>query len=86
MAGYEYGVDFGAVDAIDFHTHVEIDSHGHCAYDDVLAQATDRYFNLGPDRVRRVDELAEHYRRHNTAAVVFTVDAGTASGHRPNSV
>jgi len=86
MAGYQYGVDFGAVDAIDIHTHVEIDSHGHCAYDDELAHATDRYFNLGPDRIRRVDELAEHYRRHNTAAVVFTVDAGTASGHRPNSV
>lgn len=86
MAGYQYGVDFGAVDAIDIHTHVEIDSHGHCAYDDELAHATDRYFNLGPDRARRVDELAEHYRRHNTAAVVFTVDAGTASGHRPNSV
>ena len=86
MPGYQCGVDFGSVDAIDFHTHVEIDSHGRCAYDDDLAQATDRYFNLGPDRVRRVDELAEHYRRHNTAAVVFTVDAGTATGHRPNSV
>jgi len=86
MTGYQYGIDFGTVDAIDIHTHVEIDSHGRCAYDDELANATDRYFNLGPDRVRRVDELAEHYRRHNTAAVVFTVDAGTASGHRPNSV
>jgi predicted TIM-barrel fold metal-dependent hydrolase len=86
MGGYQYGVDFDAVDAIDIHTHVEIDSHGHRAYDDELAHATDRYFNLGPECVRRIDELAEHYRRHNTAAVVFTVDAGTASGHRPNSV
>jgi len=85
-AGYQYGIDFSAIDAIDMHTHVEIDAEGRCAYDDELAQATDRYFNLGPARIRRVDDLAEHYRQHNTAAVVFTVDAQTASGHRSNSV
>ena len=85
-AGYQFGIDFNALDAIDIHTHVEIDAEGRCAYDDELAAATDRYFNLGPDRIRRVDDLAEHYRRHNTAAVVFTVDAQTASGHRSNSV
>ena len=83
---YEYGVDFGAVDAIDIHTHVEIDSTGHGAYDSDLAEATGRYFKLDPGRAQGVDELAEHYRRHNTAAVVFTIDARTASGHRPNSV
>lgn len=83
---YECGIDFDAVDAIDFHTHVEIDSTGRCAYDPVLAEATGRYFNLGPDHFARVDDLAEQYRRHNTAAVVFTIDAGTASGHRGNSV
>ena len=49
MAGYQYGIEFTTVDAIDFHTHVEIDSEGRCAYDDELTQATDRYFNLGPD-------------------------------------
>ena len=81
---YEYGVDVSAVDSIDFHTHVEIDSDGHCAYDPELASATGRYFNLGADYATRVDDLAEQYRRHNTAAVVFTVDARTASGHRPN--
>ncbi len=83
---YEYGIDVAAVDAIDFHTHVEIDSDGHCAYDPELTAATGRYFNLGADYAARVDDLADHYRRHNTAAVVFTVDARTASGHRPNSV
>ena len=85
-AGYQFGIDFNALDAIDIHTHVEIDAEGRCAYNDELAAATDRYFNLGPDRIRRVDDLAEHYRQHNTAAVVFTVDAQTASGHRSNSV
>ena len=83
---YEYGIDFGAVDAIDIHTHVEIDSAGHGAYDPDLAEATGRYFNLDPGDAATVDDLAAHYRRHNTAAVVFTIDAQTASGHRPNSV
>lgn len=83
---YTCGVDVAAVEAIDIHTHVEIDSAGHCAYDPELAEATGKYFKLGPDHFARVDDLAEHYRRHNTAAVVFTIDAGTASGHRPNSV
>ncbi len=83
---YEWGVDVDSVDAIDFHTHVEMDSVGRCAYDPELAEATGRYFKLGPDHFARVDDLAEHYRKHNTAAVVFTIDAATASGHRPNSV
>jgi predicted TIM-barrel fold metal-dependent hydrolase len=86
MSRYEYGIDFDAVSAIDIHTHVEIDSAGRCAYDPELAEATGRYFKLGPDHFATVDDLAEQYRRNNTAAVVFTVDAGTASGHLPNSV
>lgn len=64
----------------------EIDGAGHRAYDDELAEATGRYFKLGPDYFARVDDLAEHYRQHNTAAVVFTIDAHTMSGHQPNSV
>ena len=86
MTRYECGVAADTVDAIDFHTHVEIDAHGHHAYDDELTEATGRYFNLGPDHVARVDDLADIYRTHNTAAVVFTIDAQTASGHRPNSI
>jgi len=85
-ASYEYGIDVEALDAIDFHTHVEIDADGRCAYYAELAQATGRYFKLGDDYFSRVDDLAAHYRTHNTAAVVFTVDAHTVSGHRPNSV
>ncbi len=83
---YEPAIDVGAIEAIDFHTHVEVDSAGHCAYDPVLAEATGRYFKLGPNHVTGVDDLAEHYRKHNTAAVVFTIDAHTASGHQGNSV
>ena len=85
-ATYEYGIDVEALDAVDFHTHVEIDADGRCAYDAQLAQATGSYFKLGDDYFSRVDDLAAHYRTHNTAAVVFTIDAHTVSGHRPNSV
>ena len=79
-------MDFDAVAAIDVHTHVEIDTRGRCAYDAELAEATGRYFKLAPDYFSRVDELAGQYRENNTAAVVFTIDARTATGHPPNSV
>ena len=87
MAGekYEYGIDFDAIEAIDIHTHVEADDHGHHAYDDELIAATKQYFKLDSE-LTTVDSVAEHYRQRNTAAVVFTIDSQTVSGHPPNSV
>jgi uncharacterized protein len=82
---YQYGIDFDAIDAIDIHTHVEADDHGHHAYDEELITATKQYFKLGPD-LTTVDGVAEHYRQRNTAAVVFTIDSQTVSGRPPNSV
>ena len=82
---YQYGIDFDAVEAIDIHTHVEADDHGHHAYDDELIAATKQYFKLDSE-VTTVDSVAEHYRQRNTAAVVFTIDSQTVSGHPPNSV
>ena len=86
MTRYDYGVDFDAIDAIDIHTHVEVDCHGHNAYDDELVDATRTYFKMGDAPAATVDELAAHYRERNAAAVVFTIDAQTATGHAPNSV
>lgn len=83
---YEYGVDFDRVDAIDIHTHVEVDCHGHKAYTDELIEATAKYFKRSPGQLSSVDAVAELYRQHNTAAVVFTVDARTAMRHVPNSI
>ena len=83
---YEYGIDFDGIEAIDIHTHVEVDSHGHKAYDDELIAATEKYFKMAPGALSSVDALADHYRQRNTAAVVFTVDARTGLGHVPNSV
>jgi predicted TIM-barrel fold metal-dependent hydrolase len=82
---YEYGIDFAAVDAIDFHTHVEVDSHGHKAYDDELVDATRSYFKMSSDTASTVDDLAQQYRQRNAAAVVFTIDAESGTGYPPNS-
>jgi hypothetical protein len=65
---------------------VEIDSHGHKAYDDELVDATRSYFKMSADTASTVGALAEHYRQRNAAAVVFTVDAESGMGHTPNSV
>jgi predicted TIM-barrel fold metal-dependent hydrolase len=41
---------------------------------------------MGDSAAATVDDLAAHYRERNAAAVVFTIDAETATGHPPNSV
>lgn len=71
--------------AIDTHVHVQIDSTGHHSSSDDERAAMDRYFGAG-EPARTVDETAEYYRERNMMAVVFTVDATTNTGHRPNSV
>lgn len=86
MSRYEYGIDFASIDAIDFHTHVQLDGCGRHAMDDVLLAATEKYFKSAEDQNPTVDDVAEHYRERNMAAVVFTVDATSATGHRANSV
>jgi len=75
---YTYGIDFETIDAIDIHSHVEADDHGHCAYTDELITATKQYFKLASDATT-VDSVAEYYRARNTAAVVFTINSQTAS-------
>ena len=83
---YECAVDFDAIEAIDIHAHVEIDGCGHRSMDDELMAASEKYFKSGQQRTPTIDSIAEHYRERNMAAVVFTVDATSATGHSPNSV
>jgi predicted TIM-barrel fold metal-dependent hydrolase len=83
---YECAIDFDAIEAIDVHTHVEIDGCGHKSVDDELMAASEKYFKSGHERTPAIDSIAAHYRERNMAAVVFTVDATSASGHAPNSV
>jgi uncharacterized protein len=44
--------------------------------------ASAKYFRADHDRAPSLEQIADLYRSLNMAAVVFTVDASTASGHR----
>ncbi|MER6831544.1 amidohydrolase family protein [Streptosporangium sp. NPDC000563] len=66
--------------AIDVHTHAEVSADGHASLGDELAAASAKYFK-GRSRPT-VAEMAAYYRERRMAAVVFTVDAEHATGHR----
>ncbi|NBH09344.1 4-hydroxyphenyl-beta-ketoacyl-CoA hydrolase [Amycolatopsis sp. SID8362] len=74
-------MDLSALTAIDVHTHVEQDGHGCFALDQELLDASAKYFHADQDRTPTVASIAEHYRARNMAAVVFTVEAPSATGH-----
>jgi len=78
---YEPRIDPAALVAIDMHVHVEKDAHGCLSLDDELMAASARHFKSGGNRTPTVADLAARYRAANMAAVVFTVDAATATGH-----
>jgi len=82
MTRYEPTLDLDALEAIDAHVHIEIDPAGHLALPDVLMEASAAHFKSG-DRTPSIDAIADAYRERKMAAVVFTVDAGTALGHPP---
>jgi predicted TIM-barrel fold metal-dependent hydrolase len=71
-----------SLSAIDVHVHIESDGHGHFSLDEELLTASAAYFKSGGDRTPSLERIADLYRSLNMAAVVFTVDAGTATGHR----
>ena len=73
--------DPGPLAAIDVHVHVEADGHGNFSIDDELLAASARYFRATHDRAPTVGQIAAYYRQRQMAAVVFTVDATTATGH-----
>ena len=68
--------------AVDVHVHIESDGHGHFSLDDELMDASAKYFRADHDRTPSLEQIADLYRSLNMAAVVFTIDASTASGHR----
>ena len=77
---YEPAIDVDALVALDVHTHVETDAHGRHSLDDELLAASAAYFKAGANRTPTLDDIAEYYRERSMAAVVFTVDASTATG------
>ena len=74
-------LDLDALDAIDVHVHVEKDAHDCMSLDQELMDASAAYFKADQDRTPTVESIAAYYRERRTAAVVFTVDATTATGH-----
>ncbi|WP_436772519.1 amidohydrolase family protein [Yinghuangia sp. YIM S09857] len=79
-------LDLSKLHAIDTHVHVEADCHGRHALDDELRAASAAYFKVGTrNRAPQIDEIAEYYRARGVGAVIFTVDAGTATSHPPLS-
>ncbi len=74
-------IDLDAIVAIDVHVHVEQDLHGHLSMDDELLDAASKYFKGDPYHPT-VPQIAADYREKNMAAVIFTVDAEAATGHR----
>jgi predicted TIM-barrel fold metal-dependent hydrolase len=70
-----------SLSAIDVHVHIESDGHGHFSLDDELMDASAAYFKAGHDRTPSLEQIADLYRSLQMAAVVFTVDASTATGH-----
>ena len=81
MTRYEPRIDVDAIRALDVHVHVEADDHGHLSLDQELLDASAAYFKGAESRTPTVADLAARYRRAGMAAVVFTVDASTATGH-----
>jgi predicted TIM-barrel fold metal-dependent hydrolase len=78
---YEPRIDLEAISALDVHVHVEADDHGHHSLDEELMDASAAYFKGAESRTPTVEDLATRYRSAGMAAVVFTVDATTATGH-----
>ncbi|WSG19431.1 amidohydrolase family protein [Nonomuraea sp. NBC_01738] len=74
-------MDLSTVVAIDVHTHAEVSSTGESLSAELKAGA-DGYFKAGDERPT-IPEMAAFYRERNMAAVVFTVDAESATGQPP---
>ena len=81
MTRYQPRIDLDAITALDVHVHVEADGHGHLSLDQELMDASAAYFKGSESRTPTVADLAARYRDAGMAAVVFTVDATTATGH-----
>jgi predicted TIM-barrel fold metal-dependent hydrolase len=69
--------------AIDVHVHVEISPDGHRSLSPEMLAAKASYFKTGDEQPPTIDQIADLYRQRRMAAVVFTVDAETATGHPP---
>lgn len=75
-------MDLSELQAIDVHVHAERSLAGHPALPPELEAAKTAYFGAAAHQPT-VPEIAAYYRERRMAAVVFTVDAESATGHPP---
>lgn len=75
-------MDLSELRAIDVHVHAERSRDGHPSLPPELEAAKTAYFGVDA-RQPTVPEIAAYYRERRMAAVVFTVDAESATGHPP---
>ncbi len=68
--------------AIDVHTHAEVSADGHFSLNAELEEAKAAHFGA-EDSHPTIPQMAAYYRQRRIAAVVFTVDAESATGHPP---
>src|SRR6202451_2244922 len=68
--------------AVDVRVTIQSAGPGHFSLDDELMDASAKYFRADHDRTPSLEQIADLYRSLNMAAVVFTIDASTASGHQ----
>ena len=80
MTRYEPAVDLDALTAIDVHVHIEVDAHGEQSLPRHITEAASAYFGASAEKPG-LDAVADYYRERRTAAVVFTVDSQTQTGH-----
>ncbi|MBW8801010.1 MAG: amidohydrolase [Streptomyces sp.] len=76
-------MDVDSLVAIDVHTHAEVSAKGSASLADELHDASSAYFKVEGDRKPTLNEIAAYYRERSMAAVVFTVDAESATGTEP---
>ncbi|WP_425501314.1 amidohydrolase family protein [Phytoactinopolyspora mesophila] len=77
-------IDVSGLVAIDVHVHAEISACGHPSLPPALEAGKAAYFKAGAPQAA-IGDIAAYYRERRIAAVVFTVDAESATGHPPIS-
>jgi predicted TIM-barrel fold metal-dependent hydrolase len=73
-------IDLASVEAIDVHVHAEVGRAGEDGMRPEWRAAAGAYF--GEHSLPTADEVAAFYRERSLAAVIFTVDAETATGRK----
>ena len=75
------GIDLDSIVAIDVHTHAAVSRTGLDPLPAELRAGAERYF--GNDRLPTAEDVAGYYRERKLLAVVFGVDAESATGAPP---